>query len=624
MKLSTRSVLVLLGLAACTDRPVPGEPQFGAWPEIRGVMTDGVEAPLAVEAYGSTGIKRVIAPRDSLGHYVLAISELGLPYVVEGHMPSGLYNVTALAFDTGTVNVTPFTTLAMSQALSEDDLADVDEAKLLEAQARMATFLSDSFGIIAPSPATDWAKIEFNPVAGDPTYEALGALTAAIEGTGSSVATIIATLAQQGSLCRQEKLSVGGVPTGAFCPATRVSLPDEDDPSKVRYTFIAQNFDSLVVETEAGAVTASQFYRTDGNTFTCTACTGIAVGAMGVAGERSLAFTNVSLQGTSTLTLAGTITGPPPGITLPPLYCTDRKFVLIKPDRTAVARCFDQFPGGAGFTGSRIAWGGYGDSWSFDLQTTPDGQVISMVYMEMDENFQQLPRFACELDGCSGISVGPLVNDVDWGATRRLTFHDVRLAEVQPDSTLSSTSFAVLNYSAVMFSLDGQSPPDPPVCDNRPDSLAVTGTNGAPHFTFCPPANDTANFQYTRQSFVQDDGEPGVFATDDNINFIQVTQEGSSIRQVIWGGGNSTGIQANCLASACVGVTVTPPDANGVQTMSFSNTVMHEMRLYGLKLQSERIITVNGTIGDIIPPPVSGAPAYAPPKPVVGPIRRKP
>jgi hypothetical protein len=601
------AALLLLSVA-CTDHPTPGEPQFEVWPEVRGVITDGTEKGFAVYVDGATGIKRSLPADTATGRFVSAVKELTLPYRVTGFTPSQAMPLLALTFDTGTVNATPLTSLGASQALSEFDIGDLDEPRLLAAQGRMAAYLSETYGITVPSPETNWAALPVTATDGDPGYEEARSLAQALLDAGSSVTQLVEELAQQGSLCRQEKVALGGAAGGVFCPATRASVADENDASKLRFSFIGQKNDSLIVLVEGNNVTSAQFYDIKGNSFGCTACAGITPGTLGVAGERPVVFSNAAL---GTLTMSGTLTAAPDGVTLPPLYCTDRRFLLIKPDRTAVGRCYDPFPGGVGFSGDRLSWYGFGDNWGFELQTTPAGQVVSMIYTEFDENFQQLPRFACELQGCAGITVGPLVNDVDWGATRRLTFHDTRLAEVQADSTLSTSRFAVLNYSAVMFSLDGQTPPESPVCQDRPDSVLVTGTNGAPPFTFCPPPNDTANFQYTRASFVQEDGEPGVYATDDNINVIQVTQEGAGIRQVFWGGGNSTGMQGNCLGSACAGVTVTPPDGNGVQRMTFVNTILHETRLYGLKLQTERLFTLNGTIGEIIPQPVFSPPAQA-------------
>lgn len=596
-------------LAACTDHPTPGEPQFEPWPEIRGLITTGSEPGIYVTVSGSVGIKRVISPRDTLGHYVSAVAELELPYIVDGGTASGMIPLTALGFDTGLVNVTPLTTLATSQALSEFDLGDITEQRLYEAQGRMAAYLQESFGFVTPPSTVNWSSLAVAPVPGDPMYDTLTVLTTAIENGGMSVYAIVEALAQQGSLCRQMKLTLGGGQTGVFCPSTRVSTPDENDASLVTYSFIAMNNDSLVVVAQGTTVQSVTLYQEDG-ALTCTACTSLAVGAPGAWGERALTFTSLSLQGATPITLTGAIIAPPSGVTLPPLYCTDRRFLMIKPDRTAVGDCFGEFPGGVSFSAGRKTWYHFGSSgWGFEIDTDMDNNVISMVYAEQDpETFSMVPKFACELTGCAGLTIGELVTDPNWGSTRRITFTDLRLAEVQGDSTLSTTTFAVLNYSAVMMTLDGMDPNPIPECSYHVDSLVVTGSHGIPSYSLCPAPNDPDNFIFTRQAYTQEDGAPAVFAQDDQLHSmsIMLEQDGTTIRQVLWQGGNVMGLFGNCRGSECQGVTLSPPDGEGKQVMTFANTVLREPRMAGVKLTTARAMTVNGTIGDIMSMP-SGA-----------------
>lgn len=394
---------------------------------------------------------------------------------------------------------------------------------------------------------------------------------------------------------RDRSQSVFSSPGGEqrlLCPAYQ-ALADPGDPATTVYGFVNLAGDSLLVTTTAGAATGVHFIPAGGTPSTCRGSCGVTIGAFGPDSTVPLTFSQSTAGGA---TINGTVTSAPGGVMLPPLYCVENKFVLIRPDRTVMAGCGTPSVEQIGaWTRFRIS----DETGLIQARFTADDQQLKLLTVyHFDQSFQRVNDFACELSGCSGVEIGPAVEDANGALYRRITFSRTRLGAVASNGTIDPGSLGTLNLTMRVAVFTGNQFPDPASCDGL-DSVRVSYSDETPGFSLCPPPeNPDIGFSYKGTNIFE--GQPIYFVTDAQLNRVIVFMNGSAVTQIIFTSANSNGIEGECLDSDCSGVTVSAPDGQGNRSLTFSNTTVLENE-GGIRLSSVRRSVINGTISGIPP-----------------------
>jgi len=612
--------LLALSLSACEDRPVLGTRPYGPQPEIHGVISDGTPGASnsGVVVKAAQGIPRTVKS-DSLGHYVARVSELTPVFLIQGI--TGSYNFTyAMAFDTGLVNVTSLSTLVVADLTGQDPytyfynlqpsgdslIQAIDPAAVEAAQGRVTQLLESQYGVHITTGSASFVTTPFTPVAGDPMYDEIVALNDTLAARGMAPTDLQAQIANASLLCHLEEVAVsGGSPGARVCPAYKSAQPDAGDSTLTVYTFVTFANDSLVVNARGPLVQSVSYLLAGGGTTGCTgaACQGVSLGATQPDGYQPIAFDGAQLTGTATLSLTGALKGAPSGVTIPPLYCTDGRMVLIRPDRSVNAGCIN---GSGNPSGKWTIFSASDQNYFYHFDMAVSGDAVQyFLYYHFDENYYQYLDFACQGASCSGITLGSVVEG-DFGQKyRRVTLDNAPLAAITADSLLSTTTFAHIttSFNAQVNESAGQSPPD---CTGS-DSVWAVYSDGTAPMAMCPAPPDPFNGPKVG-TFQQEDGELGYYWVDANFDNAQVNMVGSGIRSFLFNTGNVNGLSGICYGADCQGITVSDTNNAGERSITFAGTVVRE-GTPEVHLSSFRTITITGTINHFPPLVVAAPPA---------------
>lgn len=604
--------LMLLAGTGCEDRPVLGTIPYPPQAELHGrVVLAGPSQPGAVEVKAAGGVPRTVAV-DGNYDYVARVTELTPVYFLQGTAPPETF-LFSVAMDTGLVNITPLTTLVVAQLFAQDPynyfynlqpsgddlIRGIGAQKIAAAQQSVVHYLEAVTGVAIPTGSASFFTTPFEPVAGDPMFDEITALNDKLTANGLTLTDLQTQIAQSALLCTFQQISVTRAGTAdLLCPAFQSTLPDEVDSTVSVFGFTTIANDTLEVRAQGPLVQNVRYANSAGEVFSCAAaaCQGVSLGATDPDGSQPITFAATALTGSGTVTLSGTLSGAPSGVTLPPLYCTDGRWVLIRPDRSVDAVCGG---GGSGYSGTFTLFYAGDQTPKYHIDLALQGETIKyVVYSHYDENFYQFVDFACENAGCSGITLGPIVAG-DFGQNfRRVTFDNAPLAAINPDSSLSTTSFAHLTFSFNSGVSDPGGFPPPPDCTGL-DSVRITYSDGTTPMSICPPPNSPFG-QVNIGTYQQEDGELGYYFIDANFDNVQVNMVGNEIRNMLFGTNNSNGMNGTCAGADCTGITVSAPDSAGERSITFSNTVLREGPA-DVHLSAFRASTLNGTINHFPP-----------------------
>lgn len=621
--------LLLAGLQACgggSEGDAEAPPPAAALPSLQGRVSNGATptavGSLQITVKGRVGTARTaegrLAPVDG-SDYLASLDQLSGPYLLSDSAassePGGLYSVALAA---GTANLTPLTTLVVAQLLatepqpyfaalgSRGGFEAADAASVATAQQRVRRWLQREYGFELPATLGDFITTPFNRTAGDPMFDTLQALVARI-GTQGSVAAVVSALAQEAARCRGERVLVrSGSVEDEFCPLTKVNAADADDASVRALGFTNRHGDVLTLRLRGTVVVDLQLATAEGSVARCSgsACNGVTVGTP--AGDRTqdigLAGTVLS-AGSGTLTLSGSLRTAIPGIELPALACTTNRFYLIdEAALTAAGWCTSPDEFGLGASGFSQASGSTRRTYTFsdgaggpsiELVLQGDTVLRALVYTTDPDTGLPVARYQCRDGGCSRITVGPATTDTSLGVPvvlRPIRLERAVLPAVLADGSLSTTASITVDGSFTGYHVNDPSalPLLPVACAAGAPVTTATTSESATPVTVCDP-DDAQGFQLRSTSLDADgnlvfsaagllsDGA-GSFASGNSV--VVALTPGGTVAYAFFDAFN--GPRYACSGSACSGITVGMPDANGERTVQFSATTLREQGTAGL------------------------------------------
>lgn len=438
-------------LAACGGGGPAAEPVFAAPPQMSGVISDGLDpAPrdLEVQAKGQTGLSRTAVNYQSGTDYRLVLTDLGGPYLLGAPRADGQW-LYALATEAGTANLTPLSSLVATQALAADldalfealgqngGVPAVTAAQLAQAQAAVSQHLWRRLGL-------DWrhspsfTTTPFQAKAGDPHFDRLQSLQAALAAQGSDLQSLLAEVRLQALRCQQTRLQVqaaaGGDPQ-AFCPDTASTRLDPVDTSVREQQFTDLFGDRLLVRSRGEQLLSVQ-WDSLGASARCSAadCTGLSLGPLLASGERRLSLSGLRLSdasGTVTV-LDGELTAAALGLNFPPLACERNRVYLVPASGDIVGFC-DEADGetstvarASGALREVYNINDASGSVATQLEVSTEGQTVVQVLLWAEVDGVARVSHRCLGAQCLGVSVSALGAD----GRRSLVLADTSLAAV--------------------------------------------------------------------------------------------------------------------------------------------------------------------------------------------------
>ncbi|HVY06765.1 MAG TPA: hypothetical protein VHB46_12380 [Burkholderiales bacterium] len=629
------SALSLVLVAACGGGGPPSQTTTPRQ-ELTGVATDGTTPQLSVVASGVAGLQRSVLVFS--GRYTASLTQLTGPYyLINTPSPGGdpgFIVMTSVATRPGTANVTPLTTLLAAQVLGLDSanafrsFAEpstpsylITEANIQAAQAKLTKFLQ-AYGVQVSPGIGSFTESPFNPVAGDPMYDTILALTAKIAQNGTTLDALTTQVANAARFCIAESITVtvnGEV--GDFCPRVKTALPDAGDSTITDYVFTTITNDSLTVKVRVNDVLGIDYVTAGGDTFSCTAsaCGNIQLGALTPDQKRSITFGRSQVTGSAgSAIFDGTLIG---GNFPPPLNCLDNRFFLTLPDTSIVADCVSTDTGPVAISGTRSEMAGLTrDKYHFANDgSTPqppqtaspevnvvldsNSSIVSIAFKQRDPNTGEVvDNFACQFAACNGVTLGPITVQTKFGLdflVRNITMNGTILSGINPDSTLTGTTATLDASFTLVYFRDPNLPahyPVPVSCSPGFVSIMMTAAPGA-----------TFNACYQPPLLIQDLGGGDSLIAFRNFNAIDQVQIDLTLHN-----GVPASISANvqgtgetfACSTDCTGVVLSVPDSNGALTVTFSGTVLHLVQSF--PLPGNITLTLNG-----------GPIAASPPQPVV-------
>lgn len=641
-------VLLLAGCGGGTTGDVVAEPLTPTLPELSGTVTDGDVVPsdlsLQVTVKGNVGTARTAESRrdDVVGNYLASVDQLSGPYLIFASSSDfQTAGTMSLATAAGTANVTSLTTLVTAQVLAQDPYLYFDslagrggftaatDAGIAEATSRVRRTLQRDFGFTVSPGLGDFITTPFQPVAGDAMFDTLVALNATLAEAGTDYRSLTTTIAEEAARCRLESVVVSaGADSDPFCPFSKRNEVDPDNSSVNLVAFDNRRGDVLSLRTSDAVVLRAQFTSAEGVVAACegAACSGIALSLPAADGTRTVVFSGARLAGAAgPLTLRGSLQTSVPGIALPGLPCSDNRFYLIHPDRSAQGWCALPDDFGLGAAGRSAPSGSTRLVYTFDGQdadesdgvAAPSVEVVTqgdtvlrvLVYSLNAETGQLTPLYQCRDGGCAGATLGAVTVDESLGIPielRPVTLADVVLQAVLPDGSLSATDSVTLEAS-----LTGLVVKDPfalpllpaPCAAGSPVVSASLSDQAAP-IQVCPPddsqgfvlagtyLDEAGNTVYFTQNLLTDG--VGSFTPGNAVN---VVIRGNTVVRVSFDAFG--GPAYACEGSACTGVSVSAPNAAGERTVSLAGTLLQEVGTAGLP--ADRTATLSGSF--VAPPP---------------------
>ncbi len=618
-------------LAGCGEEGPPEQTEVTS-PTLSGtaVYDDG-SSPGAVTAKGTDGLPRTASNSSGTNRYTVDISQLTGPYALrwvgsdQNDQQAFLYSVATQA---GVANITPLTTLLFAQLMGQDPAAAyaafgasgaelISDEKIRVAQAKLVAHLRDALGVTVRSGDASFITSAFDAIPGDPMFDTMQAVDAALVANGSTFGALAQQVASLARLCIEERILVDVA--GAqreFCPATKSANRDETDGSIIDYVFSAPNNDTLTVRVHGDVILSGEFV-TAGLVYSCTGagCGSIVLGPLASDQTRSLSFASAALSGdVGGVVLNGVLASAIPGVELPVLPCTTNKFFVILEDNTVIAQCVDAFDplnlGGTlnntrGAAPSRAVYV-FSNSSGVDpasprVEVVMDGndRVLSVYFSQYEPGtFTTNLRYACEAEACNGVTLGPVTVNTDLGPdypvlVRNVTLTDTILAGMTEGGAPTTTSATLKASFTTVYFVDPYAPLlFPPLEDCNPGSATVSVEVDSGPFNFC-------SAEANRWTSLPNDTDLRLDTRDDQtFSPIEVTLRGESVVTVNY---NSPVNQSFRCVDECVGVTVSPPDSLGRRTVTFENTVLYEAQSF--PRPGTRTATLNS--GPIEYPPVT-------------------
>lgn len=604
-------VIAFVMLLAGCGEDAPPEQTAVTTPTLAGTAAydDRVTAG-PVTAKGTAGLPRTASNSSGTNRYSVDLSQLAGPYALRwigpdrSDMTVSLYSVATQA---GVANVTPLTTLLFAQLMGQDPAAAyaafganatemVTDDKIRAAQAKVTAYLQDVLGVTIRSGNASFITSSFNATPGDPMFDTMQALDAALAANGSTLGTLTQQVAALARLCIEEQLliDVAGVQR-EFCPATKAANRDETDNTIINYVFSAPTNDTLTVKVRGDEILSAE-YANAGLAYSCSGstCGGIVLGAPDSDQTRSLDFTAATLAGTSgSATVNGILTGAIPGVELPVLPCTTNRFFAILDDNSVIAQCVDAFDplnvGGTintlrGAAPSRAIYAFADTSGAnpaypqVELVTDGNDSVVSVYFFQYDPaTFIPTIRFACEGEACNGITLGPVTVNTDLGPdmpvlVRNVTLTNTILSGMTETGAPTDTTATLRASFTTVYFVDPNTPmvfPPLAACDPSSDTVSIDVLSGP--FNFC-------SAEANRMASVPSDADLKLEMFDDqSFAPIEVILRAGAVASVTY---HSPVNQPFRCDADCEGVTVSPPDTLGRRTVTFEGTVLHEVQSF--------------------------------------------
>lgn len=437
-------LLAGLLLAGCGGGGPAAETPLPEAPMMSGVATDGLspeQRSIDITIKGRSGLARTASSILSGTAFEVTLADLQGPYLLAAPRSEGRF-VYALVTGSGVANLTPLSTLVAAQWLQVDldtyfealgaqgGVGDVTEAQLLAAQEQVADHLWRRFGL-------DWrgspsfTTTPFTPQAGDPMFDRLRALQAALAGAGSDLAGLANEMRAQAQRCAGLHVLVGrdGV-EDRLCPQSRETSNDEVDIDVFIHRFVDVFGDTVSVRVRDGAVLSIDLQHR-GTALRCEgpACQGVTLGAVDERGERRIDLDGLVLRATdgASARLGGSLLAAPGGRSFPPLDCTGDRVWLI-PDSGSIQGYCGEPP--ASFTSGRLRQiylmsdASGGDPRHIELSVA-DQTVVSVSVWQRDGDIDRVSH-RCLGAACTGVSVSAADAD-DW---RQVVLDDTPLVAI--------------------------------------------------------------------------------------------------------------------------------------------------------------------------------------------------
>ncbi len=619
-RIKTLALIALIPLLSGCPGEMSTVPAQPAAPrvEMSGTVTDGTVTTQYVIAKGTSGTPRQVTSSAS-GAYVVSLTDLAGPFLLTNTLsPDGdphFSILSTVATRGGVVNVTPLTTLLTAQLFGLDPAevitsynnsdtiktALVTDANIQAAQASVAEFLADSYGVLIKSGVKGFVDSPFSPAAGDPMFDTIQALNAALAAKGKTVRAVAQQLALGVRACQAEavQLNMDGREK-KLCPVFKSATPEEADTSIVDYVFQDAVQNTLTLKAQGTTALSFGYQSTSGDSFTCaSACMGITVSALSGDLTRTITFANAGLTSPGsggTVVLTGTLVTAIPSITLPSLTCADNRFFVIFPNHDVVGDCVSvQNPTLVAATFGSPSGPGR-DFYAFSsgpavpptvapgLQivldhTTDTPSVVSVYYIDSDPGSGEVHnRFLCMLSACNGVTFSPAkMADTGFGFSvevRSLNLNDTVLSGLNEDGTPTGTS--VTARGSLVIARDASQQVSYPTllpCGDPTEDAIDVRASGA-EFNICVYPNDRANGFLYRTAKDLGNGELLINISGDAGDQIYVDLKNGALAYVEVALQGSTSESFKC-STDCVGVTVSGPDSSGRRTTTFDGTVLH-------------------------------------------------
>lgn len=628
--------LVLLNGCGGSAGDAEPPPTSSMQPSLSGRVVNGI-APtdlrvLQVTVKGNVGTARTaegrIVPVDGTD-YLASLDQLSGPYLLSdsANSPSTL-SLYSVASASGTANLTPLTTLIVAELLGTDPGAYYEalgtrggftaasESAIAIAEQRVRRLLQRDYGFLVPPAVGPFVTTPFSPVAGDPMYDTVNALVAAL-GTNGDMGSVVAAVAQESGRCKVERVAVAGATvTDDFCPFTRSSDTDPGDAGVRVFEFANRRGDTLKLRAR-GAVVVDLTMRTKEDVVSqCagTACANVTVGAPAGDQTQAITFAGTRLTGASgTLALSGSLRSAAPGIPLPGLPCTENLFYLVdEAARRADGYCAASAGLGLNEAGQSAQSGATRRKYTFNdglggpsLEVVVQGAsvVSALVYTSDANTGATVPQFLCQAAACTGILLGATVVDLSLGVPvvlQPIRFDRAVLPGILPDGTPTTTSITVQAALTGFHVDDPNAPPFTPVaCPAGAPTVSVRPSDETAAILVCAPgdaqgftllsttADASGNIVLSLANLLSDGN--GGFATGNAVN-VTISPAGDVLSATF---DAFIGPQYRCAGASCQGVQVTATGPAGERTVLLNAATLTEVGTGGLT--GDRTATLDGS-----------------------------
>lgn len=607
-------LVAALALAGCEKAP-PGQ---GPLPrvEMTGVATAGPATGantyvVEASARGSDGRPRTAVGSREAQRYAVSLTDLAGPYVLTAllHGSEQDARLYSLALEQGTANITPLTTLLLAQLYGQDpaavfqsfgpggaDPARITAANLQEAEQQLRTLLAEELGITLPGNLGNLITAPFQPAAGDPVYDSIAAIAAALESRNLTLGEFTIEMAQAARLCRIESVTITqGGRTSSFCPLTKSATPDDDDAAHIEYLYVDRKGNTLGVVVDGDAVTSASYQNAAGDSWLCAgaACADLMLEAPEEDGSRPMQFDALTLgRDEGTITIDGRLTGAIPGVALPVLSCDSNFYFVIFAD-SAMGSCANADPYGFGMSallGNLSGVEPYRVQYDFDsldgdparprlsVLTDANDAVLAVQFFDYEpDTYTPRRTFACRLVDCNGVTLGEVTVNTDiLGPEPPILIRTVTLQntvlkgydaegnETGETATLrASVNTAYFDFVAGFYQPPIEYPP-PGSCD--PANAAIAAAAGATGFDLCLTPTGTALEQLN--------GDVVLVAGNSMSDGLRVVLRDGAVIEARIRIYNQP-LDFLC-RNDCAGIEVAAPDADGLRTLDFDGAVLHE------------------------------------------------